>query len=292
MTDAGEFDSCTRNSAISRVKEVRMGFEPTCAGFANRCLTTWLPHQTLSFRSLTAVAEPSRGWFGIRCIPHASHKPNEYHHLPRLGIRFANRCLTTWLPHQTSWSSYDFAFVTSLIFRPLPSACRAAHPLDVSPYPVEPRFRMPAPKKKPVPVPLPLALREAHDWCESAIFQGVRMTDLLDHQIAFDHSNAMPAEWRALRAANYLPSGARVEVVEGYFFLSAVQHILAWISHLTRHGNKPAKETVRAAKEFVAAFPRVAELRRVLEKDYTIGGWDLPELNVATPGALPSQFGH
>jgi hypothetical protein len=134
-------------------------------------------------------------------------------------------------------------------------------------------------------VPLPVALREAHDWCESAIFQGVRMTDLLDHQIAFDHSNAMPAEWRALRAANYLPSGARVEVVEGYFFLSSVQHILVWLSHLTRHGNKPAKETVKAAKEFVAAFPRVAELRRVLEKEYTIGGWDLPELNVATPGA-------
>jgi len=25
--------------------EVRMGFEPTYDGFANRCLTTWLPHQ-------------------------------------------------------------------------------------------------------------------------------------------------------------------------------------------------------------------------------------------------------
>jgi hypothetical protein len=25
-----------------------MGFEPTCAGFANRCLTTWLPHPIFS----------------------------------------------------------------------------------------------------------------------------------------------------------------------------------------------------------------------------------------------------
>lgn len=25
-----------------------MGIEPTCVGFANRCLTTWLPHRTLS----------------------------------------------------------------------------------------------------------------------------------------------------------------------------------------------------------------------------------------------------
>lgn len=25
-----------------------MGFEPTYVGFANRCLTTWLPHPTLS----------------------------------------------------------------------------------------------------------------------------------------------------------------------------------------------------------------------------------------------------
>ena len=29
-----------------------MGFEPTCVGFANRCLTTWLPHQTLAFSML------------------------------------------------------------------------------------------------------------------------------------------------------------------------------------------------------------------------------------------------
>jgi hypothetical protein len=26
--------------------EVQMGFEPTYAGFANRCLTTWLLHPT------------------------------------------------------------------------------------------------------------------------------------------------------------------------------------------------------------------------------------------------------
>jgi hypothetical protein len=25
-----------------------MGFEPTYDGFANRCLTTWLPRQTIS----------------------------------------------------------------------------------------------------------------------------------------------------------------------------------------------------------------------------------------------------
>ncbi len=31
------------------IPEVRMGFEPTYDGFANRCLTTWLPHH-LPFR--------------------------------------------------------------------------------------------------------------------------------------------------------------------------------------------------------------------------------------------------
>jgi hypothetical protein len=27
-----------------------MGFEPTYVGFANRCLTTWLPHQSSDVR--------------------------------------------------------------------------------------------------------------------------------------------------------------------------------------------------------------------------------------------------
>jgi hypothetical protein len=29
-----------------REPEVRMGFEPTSDGFANHCLTTWLPHRS------------------------------------------------------------------------------------------------------------------------------------------------------------------------------------------------------------------------------------------------------
>jgi hypothetical protein len=139
-------------------------------------------------------------------------------------------------------------------------------------------------KKKPAAVPLAVALREAHDWCESAIFQGARLMELLENQVAFDHANAMAAEWRALRAANHLPSGARVEVVESYFFLTSIRHVLAWLGHLTRHKNRPTKETVLAAKEFAAAVPRAADLRRVLDHEYTIGGWDLPELNLQTPG--------
>jgi hypothetical protein len=138
-------------------------------------------------------------------------------------------------------------------------------------------------KKKPAPVPLALALREAHDWCESAIFQGARLTELLDNQVAFDHANAMAAEWRALRAANVLKGGARVEVIESYFFLSSIRHLLGWLGHLTRHKNRPTKETVQAVKEFAASVPRATELRRVLEHEYTIGGWDLPELNLQSP---------
>ena len=34
-----------RHLVMPLESEVRMGFEPTCDGFANRCLTAWLPHQ-------------------------------------------------------------------------------------------------------------------------------------------------------------------------------------------------------------------------------------------------------
>ena len=46
---------CALDRATQEVEgtsEVRMGFEPTYVGFANRCLTTWLPHQTLPFAPL------------------------------------------------------------------------------------------------------------------------------------------------------------------------------------------------------------------------------------------------
>jgi hypothetical protein len=142
-------------------------------------------------------------------------------------------------------------------------------------------------KKTPVAIPLSVAVREAHDWCETAIFQGARLTELLDNQIAFDYANAMAAEWRALRAANHLPSGARVEVVECYFFIAALRHVLYWLGHFTRHKNKPTKELRAAVKEFASSVPRPPALRLV-EQDYTISGnRDLPPLDLQVPGATP-----
>ncbi len=137
--------------------------------------------------------------------------------------------------------------------------------------------------KKAAPVPLALALREARDWCESTLFQGARLTELLDNQVAFDHANAMAAEWRALKAANVLPGGARVEVVDSYFFLVALRHLTVWLGHLTRHGNRPPRPLVAAVKAFTATIPRAAALRKILDHEYTVGGWDLPELNLASP---------
>jgi len=134
--------------------------------------------------------------------------------------------------------------------------------------------------KKAEVVPLSLALREAHDWSESAVFQAARLTELLDNQVAFDHANAMAAEWRALKAANTLPGGGRVEVVESFFLLTSLRHVLIWLGQVTRRGNRPPKEVVAAVKVFKAAVPSAVELRRVLEQGYRIGGWDLPELNL------------
>ncbi len=139
--------------------------------------------------------------------------------------------------------------------------------------------------KKAAPIPLDVAVREARDWCEGALFQGARLTELLDNQVAFDHANAMAAEWRALKAANVLRGGGRVEVVDSYFFLAALRSVLVWVAHFTRHGNRPQKEHVRAVKELTASVPRAAELRRIMDHGYSIGGRDLPELNLTEPGA-------
>jgi len=141
--------------------------------------------------------------------------------------------------------------------------------------------------KKPESVPLDVAVRDALDWCQSAVFQGARLAELLDNQVTFDHHNAMAAEWRALKAANILPGGARVEVVECFFFLTALRSLLAALGHFTRHGNKPPKEVANATKEFVAAMPKQLELRRILDGEYTIGGWDVPELHAHAPHGLP-----
>ncbi len=140
--------------------------------------------------------------------------------------------------------------------------------------------------KKPSPVALDVALREARDWCEIAMFQGGRLTELLDNQVAFLDTSAMPAELRALRAANVLPGGARVEVVESFFFLSALRHVLSWLGHLTRHGNRPAKPVVVAARAFAASVPRAAELRRTLEEGYTIRRSDLVDFNDLSDGGM------
>jgi len=93
----------------------------------------------------------------------------------------------------------------------------------------------------------------------------------------------MAAEWRALRAANVLPGGARVEVVESYFLLASVRHLLGWLAELTRHGRKPSKELVVAAKQFRAVAPKPTVLRDLLERRYTMRGWDLPELDMQSP---------
>jgi len=138
--------------------------------------------------------------------------------------------------------------------------------------------------KKTAPVPLDLAMREARDWCESAMFQAARLAELLDNQVAFDHANAMAAEWRALKAANVLPGGGRVEVIDSYFFLTALRHLLVWLGHVKRRGNRPPKELARAVKDFAGSVPGAVALRRVLDHEYTIGGWDLPELNLKEPG--------
>jgi hypothetical protein len=138
--------------------------------------------------------------------------------------------------------------------------------------------------KKSEKVALDIALREARDWCETALFQGGRLTELLDNQVAFLDTSAMPAELRALRAANVLPGGARVEVVECFFFLAAVRRVLVWLGHLTRHGNRPPKDLVLAVKAFVASVPRAAHLRRTLEQGYAIRRRDLVDFNDLSDG--------
>ena len=41
-----------------------MGFEPTCDGFANHCLTTWLPRRTSCSASLLRRSRSEQALFG------------------------------------------------------------------------------------------------------------------------------------------------------------------------------------------------------------------------------------
>ncbi len=143
--------------------------------------------------------------------------------------------------------------------------------------------------KKPPPVELGLALREARDWCETALLQGGRLTELLDNQVAFLDTSAMPAELRALRAANVLPGGARVEVAESFFFLAALRQVLLRLEHLRRRGHRPPKGVVLAVKAFASAVPRAAVLRRTLEHGFTIRRTDLVDFNDLSDGGAAFQ---
>ncbi len=135
------------------------------------------------------------------------------------------------------------------------------------------------------PVPVAASLREALDWCEGARFQGARLSDLLEHQVAFDHANAMAAEWRALKAANVLPGGARVEALESYFLLEALRHLLLSRAPLPRRGSGLPKEVAAAVKAFKAAVPALPVVRAALGNDHSIRGAELPNLDMKTPDA-------
>lgn len=45
--DAGVSEDAMQLAEVTMLSEARTGFEPVCDGFANRCLTTWLPRQEL-----------------------------------------------------------------------------------------------------------------------------------------------------------------------------------------------------------------------------------------------------
>jgi len=74
------------------------------------------------------------------------------------------------------------------------------------------------------------SLRFAIEWTDRALFQGMRLTDLLGRQTSFD-LNA-PAERAAFLAENMLPTGEPVEALESYFFVVSVAHVATWLEEL------------------------------------------------------------
>ncbi len=62
----------TQRSITRELLEVRMGFEPTYNGFANRCLATWLPHRNRPQRAFYKAEEGEGG--GSRLSADAGRK--------------------------------------------------------------------------------------------------------------------------------------------------------------------------------------------------------------------------
>ena|SRR5277367_5308089 len=90
-----------------------MGFEPTYVGFANRCLTTWLPHQTLV---------PVRG------------PPTCHNGRPRQGLRAQGACDRSplLLPSLSSFDRHRNAVCelpTALLRERYASCARLGQPL-------------------------------------------------------------------------------------------------------------------------------------------------------------------
>jgi hypothetical protein len=78
----------------------------------------------------------------------------------------------------------------------------------------------------------------------------------------------------------------RTEVIESYFFLSAVRRILVSLAQVKRRENHPPKEVVVAAKAFAGAVPSAVVLNRVLEREFVIRRTDLPEFGDMSAGGL------
>ena len=57
-----------------------------------------------------------------------------------------------------------------------------------------------------------------------------------------------------------------------------------WLGSITRRGVSPPKELAAAVRAFVREVPRVTQLRRILDKEFSLSGAGLPELDPRVDG--------
>jgi hypothetical protein len=155
------------------------------------------------------------------------------------------------------------------------------------------RFLMPK-NAQPVNVPIATALQFSRAWTARALYQGGRLTDILDAQARFVDPVALSAEERrAFVKCAWLPhTGESVEILESHFFVVAIGHLLRWLAQIPSVGGPDVSpEVSKAARSFESTVPRGTELRNMLEHEveYIHGAGNEQSDYVKDVGGLPAS---
>lgn len=127
--------------------------------------------------------------------------------------------------------------------------------------------------------PLHQVLDRAYGWIAAALFQGERLTALLEAQVAGGDPSLWTAEqWQAHNKANDLGNGHLVESYESYFLTTAVRQALRWLEFA-----RADSSLATAIDAFVVAARHVTDLRNM---------WDHEDEYLRNRGHAQDRYTH